>query len=392
MGTLGNLFELVRDTSHQQIEEEANREIAIALGGNSLEVRDRLHKALSRPMESLWTANPFRLIDSSEQPTTSSENGGLLLYALYQHERISSDKRTWLQQIAALPNVGIIVAVIPRQKDEPAGRERNLGRRLQALNPLRLVGGSEAETRMVPTGVGADGSSFNTADAETRPAWETELEDLESESNHKVSVVRLSGLSLDNLERELLGLMVKRLPGRELALARRAPIFRNAVATHFVNSTARSNAELVLLANLTSGLPFLGDLFGGGGDFVVLTKNQFELSHRLASVYGQKRSGWVELYLELVPIVAGAFIWRSISRTVTAKLPAILALLPKGAIAYVATLSVGRVAQFYYANGRKGPGELANFVRTLFEQLTGQASSKPDGDEDDKSPRHLRTS
>ena len=31
MGTLGNLFELVRDTSYQQIEEETNRQFVSAL-------------------------------------------------------------------------------------------------------------------------------------------------------------------------------------------------------------------------------------------------------------------------------------------------------------------------------------------------------------------------
>lgn len=185
--------------------------------------------------------------------------------------------------------------------------------------------------------------------------------------------------------------MVKKLPGRELALAKRAPVFRNVVANHFVNNTARSNAELVLLANLTSGLPFVGDLFGGGADFVLLTKNQFELSHRLASVYGQKRAGWVELYLELAPIIGSAFIWRSIARTLTKKLPAIFALLPKGAIAYAATLMVGKAAQRYYANDRKGPGEVANFARNLFEQLTGWGQKAP-GEAQNDATRHLKSS
>jgi uncharacterized protein (DUF697 family) len=186
--------------------------------------------------------------------------------------------------------------------------------------------------------------------------------------------------------------MVKRLQGRELALAKRAPVFRNSVANYFINNAARSNAELVLMANLTGGLPFIGDFFGGGADFVVLTKNQFELSHRLANVYGQKRNGWVELYLELAPIVAGALIWRSLSRTLTEKLPPLLATFPKGAVAYLATLSVGKIAQLYYASGRKGPNEVANFSRTLFEQVTGQRKSKEDKNNQNRPPRRIRSS
>jgi len=395
MGTFSNLFEVVRDTSYQQTEEEAALEVAIALGGNSAEVRDRLHKALSRPMESLWTTNPFRLVDTNEQPTAEGSAGGLFIYALYENDRIMGERRDWLKQIAATPDVGAIVAVIPRRQTDTPERGRNLGRRLRALNPLRLVTNStsESSTTNVPRGAGADGASYNTVNPETRPIGEVELEELQAESGNKISVVRLSGLALANLERELLPTIVKQLAGRELALAKRAPIFRNAVASHFIYKTARSNAEMVLLANVTSGLPFLSGFFGGGADFVLLTKNQFELSHRLASVYGQKRSSWVELYLELVPIVAGAFIWRNISRTVTAQVPKILGIVPKAAIAYASTLGVGKLAQLYYANGRKGPAELANLARSLFEQVTGQARAKTNADgQSDKPPRRLRFS
>jgi hypothetical protein len=164
------------------------------------------------------------------------------------------------------------------------------------------------------------------------------------------------------------------------------------VANYFINQTARSNAELVLMSNLTSGLPYVGDFFGGGADFLILTKNQFELSHRLANVYGQKRNGWVELYLELAPIVAGAFIWRSLSRKLTEKIPPLMTIFPKGAIAYLATLSVGKLDQLYYASGRKGPNEVATFARAVFEQVTGQRKSKEDKNNQDRPPRRIRSS
>ncbi len=393
MGTLANLLELVRDTSYEQIEEEAGRDVTIALAGNSQESRDRLHKALSRPMESLWTANPVRLIEMDEHPTAEGETGGLLLYALQQNSSIPAERREWLQQVAAAPKVAVIVVVLPRPVDQQAAKDRNLGKRLQALNSLRLrlVGTNEMGARQVPTGVAADGATFNNATVETRPTWEVELEELESNSNGQLEVVRLSDLSLTFLERELLPLIVQKLTGRELALAKRAPVFRNAVATHFINKTARSNVELVLMANLTSGLPFVGNLFSGGADFVLLTKNQFELSHRLAGIYGQQRSTQVELYLELLPIVAGAFLWRSLSRFISSKSPPILAALPKAVIAFIATLGVGKLSQLYYANGRRGPGELAAFSRNLFEQLTGQGRSKANGDVSDE-PRRLKSS
>lgn len=148
MGTLSNLFELVRDSSYRDIEEEASREVAIALAGNSLEARDQLHKALSLPMESLWSANPLRLVDTSEHPSADGESGGLLLYAISEYDRIPDNKRSWLEQVAAAPNTSIIMVVLPRgkAKEEAPARERNLGRRLKGLNPLKLVGGNGSET------------------------------------------------------------------------------------------------------------------------------------------------------------------------------------------------------------------------------------------------------
>ncbi len=389
MGTLGNLFEILRDTSYGDIEKEAAREVAIVLAGNSAEVRDKLHRALSTRLESLWTPSPFRLIETNERPTVAKaegEEGGLLIYALYQGDRMSSEKRRWLRELALSGEVGVILTVLDRQSDKPLGSSRRVTDRIQALNPLRLVGGREGPQPA------ADGASFNNADAQTSPAWQSELEELRQDANGKISVIHLGGLELSNLQVELLPLIVTRLEGRELALARRAPVFRNAVASHLIADTARSNAQLVLLANLTAGLPFLSGFFASGADFVVLTKNQFELSHRLAGVYGQKRDSRVEIYLELAPIIGAAFAWKTLSAMAARRFPPLLALLPKAGISYAATMVVGRLAQVYYASGRKAPAQAAAFVRRLLQQLRGGRGNNGGSDAPGDSPRQLRSS
>jgi|GEM_PF-1989805 len=377
MGLIQDLFELVRDNSFELVEEEAEKEVAVALAGNSLEVRDKLHRALSTRLESLWTANPFRLVETNERPTIDAEDqsGGLILYALYEGDRIPGEKKSWLQDLVSTPNVKAIVAVLPHQKDEPFEQERRLGRRLQGINPLRLIGGKEV------SGASADGSAFNDSASfltTEQPTWETDLQNFVQGSD-QLSMVKLSGLQLSSLQRELLPQIVSKLPGRELALARRAPIFRTTVSSHFVARTARSNAELVLMANATANIPFLAGIFGGGADFVLLSKNQFELSHRLAAIYGQKRSSRVEVLLELAPIVGAAFLWRSLARTATRKLPFLLAILPKAAIAYGSTFVVGKIAEYYYANGRTSPAEIADLLRGAFDRFFGRkAGDGPD--------------
>jgi uncharacterized protein (DUF697 family) len=389
MGTLGNLFEVVRDTSYRDIEEEATREVVIALAGNSAEVRDKLHRALSTRLESLWTSSPFRLIETNERPVLQDGEGedALLLYTLYRGDRIPSEKRNWLQELARSANISVIVILLDRKGEEVFGRTPKLNARLQAINPLRLVGGKETGT----SNAAADGAAFNRAEAEVRPAWETELAELAEETGDKISIVELSGLELSQLQAELLPLMVRRLKGRELALARRAPIFRNTVAGHFIADTARSNAQLVLLTNLAAGVPLVGDLLDSGADFVVLTKNQFELIHRLAGVYGQKRDNRVEIYLELAPIVGAAFAWKAISAMISKKVPAIISMLPKTAIAYGATMLVGWTAQLYYASGRKAPAQISAAVRRLFEQVMAWRSGSGESDTD-STPRQLRSS
>jgi uncharacterized protein (DUF697 family) len=372
MGTLTDLFELVRDTSYNEIEEEASREVIIALGGNSLEVRDKLNRALNTRLESLWTTSPFRLVDTNERPKSDvEEEGGLFIYALYSGEHIPQAKSAWLKELAASPTVAVIVVVLPREESS-SSRERSVSSRLQVVNPLRLIGGGTGSER--PSGAaGADGAAFNNAAMQIKAGWEAELEQLEQEANKKLTVVKLKGLELRELQLELLPRIVKGLPERELALARRAPVFRNTVAAYLVNNSARQNAQNILLANATAGLPLVSGLFGGEGtDFLLLTRSQFRLSSQLASVYGQKRDSRVEIFLELLPVVAMAFVWRNVSRRATDKMPRIAQILPKAALAYAATWATGKVAQLYYASGRKAPSQMAQLARQAYEQLLGK--------------------
>lgn len=376
MGTLSDLFALVRDTSYNEIEEEANREVVIALGGNSLEARDKLNRALNTRLESLWTTSPFRLIDTNERPKSAvEEEGGLFIYALYAGEHIPDGKRAWIKELAASPNIAAIITVLPRE--EGSGRERNGGSRFQAVNPLRLIGGGNGSSQRPTGAAGADGAGFSNAELETKPGWEAELEQLQQQAGNKLAIVRLSGLELSDLQTALLPRIVRGLAGRELALARRAPVFRNTVATYLVNKAARDNAQAVLLSNLTAGLPLVGSMFGDGADFLLVTGNQFKLSHQLASVYGQKRDSRVEIFLEAVPILGLALISRTFSRRSLTKLPRLAQVLPKAALAYAATWGVGRVAQLYYANGRKAPGQVAEVVRRAYEQVIGTLRGRP---------------
>src|SRR5215212_9822201 len=133
MGTAGNLFEVLRDSSYQEIENETGREVAIGLAGNTTEARDALHRALSTRLESLWTPSPFRLIATNERPSVhegDDDDRGLLLYALYRGDRVPSEKRGWLQAAARSDRLAVLLVVLDRHSEEAFKRDRRTARRL----------------------------------------------------------------------------------------------------------------------------------------------------------------------------------------------------------------------------------------------------------------------
>jgi uncharacterized protein (DUF697 family) len=384
LGTLTNLFEVLKDTRHEAVQDEANREVAIAIAGNNSDVRDRLHRALSTRLESLWTPSPFRLVDSGELPQISQsedEDGGLLLYALASGTRIAGEKRQWLRELALSDKVTVMLVILEKAGDEPFDQRRVPPR----MNPLRLVGGKDGG-RM--SGPAADGAAIGGGN-DSRPSWQVEVEELIGESERKIQMVELPGLELAQLQSVLLPIIVKALPGRELALARRAPIFRNTVANHLITQAAIGNAQTTLLSNAVGIVPVLADVLSSGADFVLLTRNQFELSHRLAAIYGQKRETKTEVYLEILPVIVAALVWRTLSAQATKKFHPILAMLPKAAIAFAATMATGILAKYYYSTGRKAASQLSGVVRNVYESVSRQPSDAPSpGD----APRNLRSS
>jgi hypothetical protein len=59
--------------------------------------------------------------------------------------------------------------------------------------------------------------------------------------------------------------------------------------------------------------------------------------------------------MEIAPVIGGAFLWRSLARSLLGLLPTAVGGLSKTAVAYVGTYTVGQMARYYYAEGIK-PG------------------------------------
>lgn len=153
----------------------------------------------------------------------------------------------------------------------------------------------------------------------------------------------------------LVPLILESLPSLRMPLARVLPVAREQVAREIIAETCKVNAQFALASNLPANLPLIGGVAGNVADFLVLTKNQIMMVFRLAALHGRDISLTRSIALEIAPVIAGAFAWRTAARLAVGMLPTILAAAPKMAIAYVGTYVVGQAASFYYAEGKKPP-------------------------------------
>jgi uncharacterized protein (DUF697 family) len=111
-------------------------------------------------------------------------------------------------------------------------------------------------------------------------------------------------------------------------------------------------------------------------DVLVLTKNQVLLIFKLAGLYGRDLRFGRELLLEIVPVVGGAFLWRTTARALVGLLPGIIGILPKTLVAYVGTYVVGEIARYYFRFGRKPPPEVVRELSAQGLRIAREALSR----------------
>lgn len=177
-------------------------------------------------------------------------------------------------------------------------------------------------------------------------------------------VITLSDADADDEARgRLFRALVQAAPEVLLSAGRRHPLLREPVAEHLIRDTARVNAQFAAISSLPANLPLIGGLVGDMADMIVLTKNQLLLLFKLAGLYGRNLELGRQLLAEIVPVVGGAFLWRTTARALVGLLPTLLGVLPKTIVAYSGTYLVGQMARYYYHHGNKPPPELVKELR-----------------------------
>jgi uncharacterized protein (DUF697 family) len=170
--------------------------------------------------------------------------------------------------------------------------------------------------------------------------------------------------------------LVMAAPEVMLSAGRRHPLLREPVAEHLIRDTSRVNAQFAALSSLPANIPLLGGLVGDMADMLVLTKNQVLLLFKLAGLYGRDLELGRQLIVEVVPVVGGAFVWRTTARALVGLLPSLLGLVPKTVVAYTGTYVVGQSARYYYRFGRKPPPEFMRELRDEGARLARQALTR----------------
>jgi len=190
-------------------------------------------------------------------------------------------------------------------------------------------------------------------------------------------IITLGAAEADDQVRDrLFRALVQAAPEVMLSAGRRHPLLREPVAEHLIRDTSRVNAQFAAISSLPANIPILGGLVGDMTDMLVLTKNQVLLLFKLAGLYGRDLRLGRELLVEILPVVGGAFVWRSAARALVGLLPSLLGLVPKTLVAYTGTYLVGHTARYYYRFGRRPPPQMARELRDEAARLASSTLAR----------------
>ncbi|MBV8722166.1 MAG: hypothetical protein JO277_08460 [Candidatus Eremiobacteraeota bacterium] len=140
--------------------------------------------------------------------------------------------------------------------------------------------------------------------------------------------------------------------GVEIAVGRRLPPMREAVAAKLTRDAANNALKVSIASAVIDHVPVLGVVLGAvasAGDMVAITGIQTMLMLHIEAAYG--RDPDVQRVWQLLPVVGAGFGWRALARELVGFLP-VAGIALKGAIAYAGTMVVGEGVAFFLEHGK----------------------------------------
>ena len=150
---------------------------------------------------------------------------------------------------------------------------------------------------------------------------------------------------------------------KRLAFSIAFPFVRRPLANDAVQTTALQNAAI-------GAIPFIP-----GADLPLMTLNQAKMVLQIAAAYGQSMGK--ERIKELVAVVGGAFVFRTLARELLEFIP-VLGFLIRPGIGYAGTTAIGFAVVEYFEGGENLTG-VANAVTKVFQAGAKAVSTVSDG-------------
>lgn len=147
--------------------------------------------------------------------------------------------------------------------------------------------------------------------------------------------------------------ILEMLPDMAPSFGRYHETWRKAAVQAIIDQNSRANAQFALVSNIPAVVPFLGGLISASADLLVLTKNQVMMCYKIAAAHNQDLSNQMAIVRELTPVVGVGFLWRTAARQAATFVPFAAGTIPKVAIAFAGTLTMGKAAEYYYQYGSK---------------------------------------
>lgn len=161
-----------------------------------------------------------------------------------------------------------------------------------------------------------------------------------------------TAITKDALRGRVFTHIVEASKGVEIAVGRRLPPLREAVAAKLTRDAANNALKVALASAVVDHIPVVGMVLGAfasAGDMVAITGLQMMLLLNIEAAYGKDPD--VQRMWKLLPVIGGGFGWRTLARELVGFVP-VAGVAIKGAIAYAGTIVVGESVTFFLEHGR----------------------------------------
>lgn len=182
-------------------------------------------------------------------------------------------------------------------------------------------------------------------------------------------------------DESLRGEVMDSLPGLAPSYGRFFELWRPAAVRAIIDETSKANAQFALVSNIPAVIPIFGGLVSASADLIVLTKNQVMMCYKIAAAHDRDLGHQMAVVRELTPVVGAGFLWRTAAREAASFIPLAAGTIPKVAIAFVGTMTVGRAADYYYRFGKKPTKEQLSVFAESANKLAKKLPIIGDNDE-----------